>query len=95
MKQKKFSSFLIIQYNRQYTPTEIIQTAFIFCIFNIMLEFLKPLPLIFRNIYLHFAEFSTWSFDDLTVARDVFTKKDGDRDLFSKLTSFIVDKYIR
>ena len=38
-------------YTRQYTPTEIIQTAFIFCIFNIMLEFLKPLPLIFRNIY--------------------------------------------
>ena len=51
MKQKNFSSFLIIEHNRQYTPTEIIQTAFIFCIFNIMLEFLKPLPLLFRNIY--------------------------------------------
>ena len=47
----KNSSFLIIQYNRKYTTTEIIQTAFIFCIFNITLEFLKPLPLIFRNIY--------------------------------------------
>ena len=45
-----------------------------------MLEFLKPLPLIFRNIYYHFAEFSTFSFDDVTVddvtvARDMFTKR--------------------
>ena len=59
---------------------QIIQTAFIFCIFNIMLEFLKPLPLIFRNIYYHFTEFSTLSFDDVTVddvtiARDTFTKR--------------------
>ena len=78
-KKKKISSFLIISYNRQYTPTEIIQTAFIFCIFNIMLEFPKPLPLIFRSIYYHFAEFSTSSFDDVTVDdvtvnRDMFTK---------------------
>ena len=59
---------------------EIIQTAFIFCIFNIMLEFLKPPPLIFRNIYYQFAEFSTLIFDDVTVddvtvARDMFTKR--------------------
>ena len=59
---------------------EIIQTAFIFCIFNIMLEFLKPLSVIFCNIYYHFVEFSTLSFDDVTVddvtvARDMFTKK--------------------
>ena len=57
---------------------EIIQTAFIFCILNIMLQFLKPLPLIFRNLiilYYHFAEFSTLSFDDVTVARDIFTKR--------------------
>ena len=66
-----------------------------------MLEFLKPLPLIFRNIlYYHFAEFSTLIFDDVTVdnvtvARDMFTKKDGDRDRFSTLKNFIVDKYIR
>ena len=45
-----------------------------------MLEFLKPLPLIFRNIYYHFAEFSTLSFDDVTVddvtvARDMFIKR--------------------
>ena len=45
-----------------------------------MLEFLKPLPLIFRNIYYHFAVFSTLSFDDVTVddvtvARDMFTKR--------------------
>ena len=45
-----------------------------------MFEFLKPLPLVFRNIYYHFAEFSTLSFDDMsvddvTVARDMFTKK--------------------
>ena len=65
-----------------------------------MLEFLKPLPLIFRNMYYHFAEFSTLSFDDVTVddvtvARNMFTKKDGDRDRFSTLKNFIVDKYIR
>ena len=47
-----------------------------------MLEFLKPVPLIFYNnyIYSHFAEFSTWSFDDVTVndvtvARDMLTKR--------------------
>ena len=46
-----------------------------------MLEFLKPLlPFIFRNIYYHFAGFSTLSFDDVTVddvtvARDMFTKR--------------------
>ena len=40
-----------------------------------MLDFLKPLPLIFRNIYYHFAEFSTLSFDDVTIARDMFTKR--------------------
>ena len=45
-----------------------------------MLEFLKPLPLIFSNIYYYFAEFSTLSFDDVTiddvtVARDMFTKR--------------------
>ena len=44
------------------------------------MEFLKPLPLIFRNIYYHFAEFLTLSFDDVTaddvtVARDMFTKR--------------------
>ena len=44
------------------------------------MEFLKTLPLIFRNIYYHFAEFSTLSFDDITVddvtvARDMFTKR--------------------
>ena len=59
---------------------ETVETAFIFCIFNIMLEFLKPFPLIFLNIYYHFAEFSTLSFDDITVddvtvARDMFTKR--------------------
>ena len=47
-----------------------------------MLEFLKPPPLIFRNhiLYYHFTEFSTLSFDDVTVddvtvARDMFTKE--------------------
>ena len=59
---------------------EIIQTPFIFYIFDIMLEFLKCLPLIFRNIYYHFAEFSTLSFDDVivddvTVASNMFTKR--------------------
>ena len=75
---------------------EIIQTAFIFCIFNIMLEFLKLLPLIFRNIYYHFAEFSTLSFDDVTADDvTVATKKYGDRDHFSTLKNFIVNKYIQ
>ena len=65
-----------------------------------MLEFLKPLPLIFRTIYYHFVEFSILSFDevtvdDVTVARDMFTKKDGDGDRFSTLKNFIVNKYIR
>ena len=41
----------IIHYTRQHTPMEIIQTAFIFCILNIMFEFLKPFSLIFCNIY--------------------------------------------
>ena len=91
MKQKKkISSFLIIQYNRQYTPTETIQTAFIFCNLNIILVFLKPLPLIFRNIYYHFAEFSTLSFDDVTVddftvARDMFTKRMATEIIFQRL----------
>ena len=120
MKQKKKkSSFLIIEYNRQYTPTEIIQTAFIFYLFNIMLEFLKPLPLIFCNMYhithlrkprilryitnkvelvslacedayYHFAEFSTLSFDDVTVddvtvARDMFTKMMATGIVFQRL----------
>ena len=57
-----------------------------------MLDFLKPLPLIFRNIYYkyyRFAEFSTLSFDnvtvdDVTVARDML-QKGGDRDRFSTL----------
>ena len=45
-----------------------------------MLEFLKPLPLISLHIDLHFAEFSTLSFDDVnvddvTVASDMFTKR--------------------
>ena len=45
-----------------------------------MLEYLKPLLLVFRNICYHFAEFSTLSFDDftvddITVARDMFTKR--------------------
>ena len=67
---------------------EITQTAFIFCIFNVMMEFPKPLPLIFRNIYYHFAEFSTLSFDDVTVddvtvARDMFTKRMATRVLSS------------
>ena len=63
-----------------------------------MLQFLKPLPLIFRNIYYHFAKFSTLSFDDVTiddvtVSRYVY-KKDGERDRFSTLKNFTVDKYI-
>ena len=53
-----------------------------------MLEFLKPLPLIFRNIYYHFAEFSTSSFDDVTVddvavATYMFTKRMATR-IFSQ-----------
>ena len=53
-----------------------------------MLEFLKPPPLIFLNIlYYYFAEFSKLSFDDVTVddvtvARDMFTKR---MDRFSTL----------
>ena len=55
-----------------------------------MLEFLKPLPLIFRNIYYHFAEFSTLSFDDVTVddvtvARDMFTKRMATGKVFQHL----------
>ena len=79
---------------------EIIQTAFIFCIFNIMLEFLKPLLLIFHNIlYYHFKEFSTLSFDDVTVddvtlARDMFTKRMATRIIFQRLKNFIIDMYI-
>ena len=56
-----------------------------------MLEFLKPLPLIFHNIYYHFAEFSTLSFDDITVddvivARDMFTKRMAIGIVFQRLT---------
>ena len=55
-----------------------------------MLEFLKLLPLIFRNIYYYFAEFSTLSFDgvtvdDVTVARDIFTKKMATGIVFQRL----------
>ena len=55
-----------------------------------MLEFLKPLPLIFRNIYYHFAEFSTSSFDevtvdDVTIARDMFTKRMVSGIIFQRL----------
>ena len=55
-----------------------------------MLEFLKTLPLIFRNIYYHFAEFSTLSFDDVTVddvtvARDMFTKRISTGIVFQRL----------
>ena len=78
-KKKKNLVTLYETAKRQYTPAEIIQTAFIFCISNKMLEFLKPLPLIFPNRYYHFAEFSTLSFDDVTVdhvtvVRNMFTK---------------------
>ena len=69
-----------------------------------MLEFLKPLPLIFRKIlYYHFAEFSTLSFDDVTVddvtvARDMFTKKMATGILFQRLkissSISIFDKHI-
>ena len=49
-----------------------------------MLEFLKPLPLIFHS------EFSTLSFDDIsiddvTVARDIFTKRMATRIVFQCL----------
>ena len=55
-----------------------------------MLEFLKSLPLIFRNIYYHFGEFSTLSFDDVTVddfniARDMFTKRMATGIVFQRL----------
>ena len=55
-----------------------------------MLEFLKLLPLIFRNIYYYFAEFSILSFDgvtvdDVTVARDIFTKKMATGIVFQRL----------
>ena len=61
-----------------------------------MLEFLKPLPLIFRNIYYNLVEFSTLGLDDVTVdgvtvARDMFTKRMADQDHFSTLKKFIVD----
>ena len=55
-----------------------------------MLEFLKPLPLIFHNIYYHFTEFSTLSFDDVTiddvsVAIDMFTKRMATGIVFQRL----------
>ena len=57
-----------------------------------MLEFLKRLPLIFRNIYYItiFWEFSTLSFnditvDDVTVARDMFTKRMATGIVFQRL----------
>ena len=64
-----------------------------------MLEFLKPLPLIFRNIRnYHIAKFSTLSFDDVTVARDVFTKRMATRIIFQRLkislSISIFDKHI-
>ena len=91
-KKKKFSSFLIILYNRQYTPTEIIQTAFIFCIFNMMLEFLKPLPRISYNMYyitisrnFQRLSFDYVTIDDVNVARDVFTKRMATNIVFQRL----------
>ena len=50
-----------------------------------MLEFPKPLPLIFHNIYYHFPEFSTSSFDDVTVARDMFTARMATGIVFQRL----------
>ena len=55
-----------------------------------MLEFLKPLPLIFLNIYYHFAKLSTLSIDevtvdDVTVARDMFTKRMATGIVFQRL----------
>ena len=52
-----------------------------------MLEFLKPLPLIFRY---HFVEFSTLNFGDVTVddvalARDMFTKRMATGIVFQRL----------
>ena len=70
---------------------EIIQTAFIFYIFNIMLEFLKPFHSYFVTLlYYYFAEFSTLSFDDvtvddITVARDMFTKRMATGIVFQRL----------
>ena len=84
---------------------EIVQTAFIFCIFDIILEFLKPLPLIFRNIYYItiLRNFLTLSFDnvtvdDVTVARDMFTKRMVTGTVFQRLkvssSISIFDRYI-
>ena len=57
-----------------------------------MLEFLKPLPLIFRIIllYYHFAEFSVLSFDnvtvdDVTVNSDMFAKRMATGNVFQRL----------
>ena len=50
-----------------------------------MLEFLKPLPLIFRNIYYYFAEFSSSSFNDVTVDKDMFTKRTATGIVFQRL----------
>ena len=52
-----------------------------------MLEFLKSLPLIFRNIYYNTI---SWSFDDVTVddvtvARDMFTKRMATGIVFKRL----------
>ena len=66
-----------------------------------MLEFLKPLPLIFRNIYYHFTEFSTLSFDDVTiddvtVARDMFTGRMATGIIFQRLkTSSLISIFDR
>ena len=61
-----------------------------------MLEFLKPLTLLFRNIdykYYHFVEFSKLSFDDVTVddvtvARDMFTERMATGIVFQHLKKF-------
>ena len=67
------------------------------------MEFLKPLPLIFRISYYHFTEFSTLSFDDVTVddiivASDMFTKRMATGIVFQclKITSSIniLDRHI-
>ena len=68
-----------------------------------MLEFLKPFPLVFRNIYYHFTEFSTLSFDDVTVDdgtvdRDMFTKSMATGIVFQRLkissSISIIDRHI-
>ena len=68
-----------------------------------MLQFLKPFPLIFRNIYYNFADFSTLSFDDVTVddvniATDMFTKGMATGIVFQRLKNSssisIFDRYI-